>query len=90
MRVTREWLLETISRIPANTEMDITGHDWSLFVKSDPNYKEPERIPYPPANISRCSVNGTHMWGGNSCRHCGDNWPEPYESERIRITKGEK
>lgn len=62
MRVTKEWLIETISRIPDGTEMDITGHDHSLFVKLDPDYKEPERVV----------------------------WPEPYESERIRIQEGWK
>lgn len=90
MRVTKEWLIETISRIPDGTEMDITGHDHSLFVKLDPDYKEPERVVWPPDNISFCKINGIHMWGGNSCRHCGEGWPEPYESERIRIQEGWK
>lgn len=90
MKVTKEWLLNVIGKIPDNTEMEITGHDHSLFLKLGSDYKEPERIVYPPDNISFCKVNGTHMWGGNSCRHCGDPWPEPFESERIRTHKGEK
>lgn len=82
MKVTKEWLIETISGIPDNTEMEITGHDWSLFRKLDPNYKEPERVEYPPDNIYPCKVFGTHMWGGSECRHCGDEWPEPWLTKR--------
>lgn len=85
MKVTKQWLLDTISRIPDNTELEITGHDHNLFLKLDPNYKEPERPKYPPSNITRCKVEGTHMWGFHNCRHCGDEWPEPFLSERKRI-----
>jgi hypothetical protein len=85
VKVTKEWLIETIGRIPDGTELEITGHDYSLFVKSDPNYKEPERAPFPPDNIYPCSAMKKHMWGFHHCRHCDDEWPEPYLSERKRI-----
>lgn len=85
MKVTKEWLIETINKIPDNTEMEITGHDYSLFVKLDPNYKAPERAPFPPVNITKCKINGNHMWGFHQCRHRGDEWPEPYLSERKII-----
>lgn len=86
MKVTKEWLIETISKIPDSTEMDITGHDFNLFTKLDPDYKEPERIQYPPDNIYPCKVFGKHMWGGDRCRHCDDPWPEPYLTKRLEIT----
>lgn len=85
MKVTKEWLINTISRIPDGTELEITGYDYSLFLKLDPDYKKPEQAPYPPANITKCRVFGTHMWGFNQCRHCGEDWPEPFLSERKRI-----
>ena len=85
MKVTKEWLLETIGKIPDNTELEITGHDYSLFIKLDPNYKEPEMAKYPPSNITKCPVAGNHMWGFHHCRHCHAEWPEPYLSERKRI-----
>jgi len=87
VKVTKEWLIEKISKAPDGIELEITGHDYSLFLKLDPGYKEPERIQYPPDNIYPCKVFGRHMWGGSQCRHCGDSWPEPYLSERIRISK---
>lgn len=85
MKVTKEWLLEKIGNIEDGTEMEITGHDYSLFIKLGKGYREPEQAPYPPDNISVCSVMGKHMWGFQHCRHCGEPWPEPYLSERIRI-----
>lgn len=85
MKVTREWLIEKISKAPIGTELEITGHDYSLFEKLDPKYKEPKSAPYPPSNITLCRVNGVHMWGFQRCRHCDEPWPEPYLSDRIRI-----
>ena len=85
MKVTKEWLIDVIGRIPDGTELDITGHDYSLFIKYDPSYKEPEYAPYPPESIYPCRVMDKHMWGSKHCRHCDDPWPEPYLSERIRI-----
>lgn len=85
MKVTKEWLIEKISKIPDGTEMEITGRDYSLFLKLDPAYEEPPRAPGPPDNITLCAVNGVHMWGYKHCRHCDQPWPEPYLSERIRI-----
>lgn len=81
MKVTREWLLETISKIPEGTELEITGHDWTLFRKSAGTYKEPKPIQYPPDNISPCAVNGIHMWGRNYCRHCEEPWPSEYRNQ---------
>ena len=87
MKVTKEWLIQTISKIPDNTELDITGHDYGLFIKLDPDYKKPERVEYPPDDIYPCKVFGTHMWGFNSCRHCDDPWPEPYRTKRLERNK---
>lgn len=84
MKVTKEWLITAISKIPDGTELDITGHDYDLFIKADPDYKEPERVQWPPNDVYRCKVMGKHMWGFHSCRHCDDPWPEPYLSERKR------
>ena len=85
MKVTKEWLIEAISKIPDGTELEITGHDYALFIKADPSYKEAERAPWPPEDIYPCKVMGRHMWGFHRCRHCDEPWPEPYLSERKRI-----
>lgn len=76
--VSKEHLLEIANKLPDGALIQISGNSYFDLLKAAGLYKEPEPIVYPPDNITPCPVNGIHMWGFRSCRHCDQLWPEEY------------